>query len=70
MLRAIGLDDWIADSADEYRDKALAPARGPGLRQEPSARIRERMRGAPFLDTKGYAERFMGILETLNPRRH
>ncbi len=70
MLRAIGLDDWIADNAEEYRDKALALARDPGLRQELAARIRERMPGAPFLYTKGYAERFMGILETLNPRRH
>jgi hypothetical protein len=70
MLRAIGLDDWIADSADAYRDKALALARDPGLRRELAARIRERMRRSPFLDTKGYAARFMGTLEALNPRRH
>jgi len=68
MLRAIGLDDWVADDAQGYRDKALALARDPALRRELGARIRERMQGAPFLDTKAYAERFMGILDALNPR--
>jgi predicted O-linked N-acetylglucosamine transferase (SPINDLY family) len=68
MLREIGLDEWIADTAEAYRDKALALARDRLLRDAVGERIRERMPTAPFLDGRGYAQRFMSILESLNPR--
>jgi predicted O-linked N-acetylglucosamine transferase (SPINDLY family) len=68
MLRAIGLEDWIADTAEAYRDKALALANDHSLRAAVRAQIEERMPTAPFLDSQAYARRFMAVLEQLNPR--
>ena len=53
MLHAVGLDELIADSQEDYVAKAAALAKDPQQRTQLRASLRERMSTSPLCDAKG-----------------
>ncbi|KZD06415.1 hypothetical protein AUP43_10855 [Oceanibaculum pacificum] len=65
LLRAIGLEEYIAADAEQYVALAVSLARDASRREELRAKIRARMRKAPFLDFADFTPRIAGAYETL-----
>ena len=61
VLTSVGLTDWIASSADDYVQRAVAFARAPQKLAELRGSLRERMRASPMMNE----ERFTRSLEAL-----
>jgi protein O-GlcNAc transferase len=61
VLTSVGLTDWIAASAEDYVQRAIAFARAPQEIAELRAALRERMRASPMMNE----ERFTRNLEAL-----
>lgn len=55
LLRRVGLEEWIADSTQDYVGKAVALAREPGRLLALRRELRQRMRGSPLCDGAGFA---------------
>ena len=55
-LTALGLEDLITRSQEEYLDRAVSLARDPGRREVLRTGLRERMRQSPLCDGKELAE--------------
>jgi len=54
-LNAVGLEDLVAESREEYLEKALALARDPARRADLRANLREQMACSPLCDGAGLA---------------
>ncbi len=55
ILGALGMDDWIAASGEEYLQLALAHAAAPDRIAGLRASLRERMRASPLMDEARFA---------------
>ena len=51
----LGLPEWVAESEEEYIDKALRFAQDPEALAQVRAGMRERMRTSPLMDGAGFA---------------
>jgi len=65
MLRSFGLPDFVAQTHDEYRDKAIALARDPSRLVEIRANLRQRMADSPALDASGLARNVENAFRTM-----
>ncbi|MGZ3238893.1 MAG: O-linked N-acetylglucosamine transferase family protein [Burkholderiaceae bacterium] len=61
FLAALGMDDWIAESKQDYIDRAVKHASNLAVLTKVRAELRERMRRSPICD----ADRFTRDLEAL-----
>jgi predicted O-linked N-acetylglucosamine transferase (SPINDLY family) len=50
IVRAVGLDDWVAPDLDGYRQIALRAAADPASLVPIRAKLRDRMRASPLTD--------------------
>jgi predicted O-linked N-acetylglucosamine transferase (SPINDLY family) len=57
ILRALGHPEWIADSEDDYVDKAVALAQDPACLAMVRARLRGEMAASPLMDEAGFARK-------------
>jgi predicted O-linked N-acetylglucosamine transferase (SPINDLY family) len=55
ILGALGLEEWIAASADEYVRLALAHATDPGRIAALRGSLRQRLQASPLMDEAGFA---------------
>lgn len=55
ILSALGLDEWIASTPEDYVRLAVERARDEALRTEFLESMRERMRGSALMDEVGFA---------------
>jgi len=58
ILKALGLDDWIADSDEEYIAKAVEIANNPKQLMQIKHTLRPRMKNSPLCDHFGFARKF------------
>ena len=65
MLEGFGLLDFVANTPDEYRDKAIALARDPSRLVEIRANLRQRMAASPALDAAGLARNVENAFRTM-----
>lgn len=65
MLRGFGLPDFVAQTRDEYRDKAIALARDPSPLVDIRASLRQRMAESAALDAKGLAHNVEKAFRTM-----
>lgn len=65
LLRAVGLDDWIAASPAHYVDIAVQLGGRIAELAELRAHLRERFMASPVLDADAYARQFTAALEQL-----
>ena len=54
----LGLPEWVAESEEEYIDKALRFAQDPEALAQVRAGMRERMRTSPLMDGAGFPGRW------------
>jgi len=57
LMHSVGLDDWVADSHDEYTRIAVNNARNTSALAELRDTLRDTMAAAPLCDTRGYTRR-------------
>ncbi len=62
LLRAVGLDDWVAQDADDYVGKALALTADTAALAALRAGLRERARASRVFDSAGFARDFEAAL--------
>jgi predicted O-linked N-acetylglucosamine transferase (SPINDLY family) len=55
MLRALGLDDYVGRTVDDYVALAVALALDPARLSELRRGMRERMKRSPLCDQTGFA---------------
>ena len=55
MLRLLGLDDWVAETPDDYVRLAVEKARRPGELAPLRAGLRSRMAASPLCDAPRFA---------------
>ncbi len=65
LLHAVGLDDLIADSPDDYVSKASALARDAVRLARLRAELRPRMLASPLCDAPAFARRFERLLRSV-----
>jgi predicted O-linked N-acetylglucosamine transferase (SPINDLY family)/ADP-heptose:LPS heptosyltransferase len=65
ILTAVGLDDLIAQTPDEYVALAAGLARDSGRLSKLRASLRERMRSSPLCDGAGFARAVEGAYRTM-----
>lgn len=58
LLKAVGLDDWIANSDEEYIEKAVEISKNREELIETKKALRQRMLASPLCDSRGFAEKF------------
>ena len=56
MLNAVGLDELVAETGEDYVERAVALAADPVWRQELRAGLRGRMQGSALCDARGLAQ--------------
>jgi len=67
-LTTLGLEDLIADSREDYINKALSLARNPTLRSELRATLRKKMTESPLCNGKDLANAMETAYETMTDR--
>lgn len=65
MMRALGLDEFVANDVAEYEAKAIEIARSPERRAALSERLRQAAEQAPFLNPALFGERLGVALDQL-----
>jgi predicted O-linked N-acetylglucosamine transferase (SPINDLY family) len=65
LLAAVGLDDWIAGSVQEYQRKAIAFAGRLDELARLRSRLREMARQSPLFDGAAFARNFGAALESI-----
>ena len=65
MLLGFGLPDFIANTREEYRDKAIALARNPSRLVAIRANLRQRMADSPALDSEGLTRNVESAFRTM-----
>ncbi|MEO8718754.1 MAG: hypothetical protein ABI423_11115, partial [Burkholderiales bacterium] len=65
ILGELGLDDWIAGSADEYVRLALAHAADTAQLAQLRATLRARLRESPLMDEAGFARDVEGAYRAM-----
>ncbi|MHA1538958.1 MAG: O-linked N-acetylglucosamine transferase family protein [Alphaproteobacteria bacterium] len=65
MLRVLGLDEWCTDSEENYKAAVKELVENPTLRTQRKTLLQEKMKTAPFLNTKSFAKRFESALEKI-----
>ena len=65
LLQAIGLDDWIAYSDEEYVNKAVEIANNREELIETKRTLRDRMKASPLCDQVGFARKFEAALREM-----
>ena len=65
LLKAVGLDDWIAYSDEEYVEKAVEIAKNREKLLETKRTLRQKMLASPLCDSKGFADKFCGALREM-----
>ncbi|MDH3321204.1 MAG: hypothetical protein OEO84_16155, partial [Betaproteobacteria bacterium] len=65
ILGALGLEEWIAGSEQEYVRLALAHAADPERLANLRATLRARLRGSPLMDEAGFARDMEALLRGL-----
>lgn len=58
LMNSIGLNDWIAHSDEEYREKAVWIAQNPEQLKKVKRTLRHRMQNSPLCDHVGFARKF------------
>ncbi len=64
LLRTAGLEDWVAQTPDEYVAKAVALAREAAANGLDRLGLRARLEASPLADLDGFARAFEAALET------
>lgn len=64
-LQQVGLEDFVADSAEAYIERGVEQAHRRDALKTLGSGLRERLRQSPFCDTQGFAEHFGDALEAL-----
>jgi predicted O-linked N-acetylglucosamine transferase (SPINDLY family) len=54
ILATVGLSDWIAPSATEYVERAVAFSQNPDVLANLRATLRPRMQASPLMDEAGF----------------
>ena len=62
LLHAAGLDEWIADTTDEYEQKAIHFAQNIAALAQLRAGLRERVRVSPLFDASRFAQDFTRLI--------
>ena len=65
LLKAIGLEDWIAYSDEEYVAKAVEVANNREQLAEIKRTLRQRMQNSPLCDQVGFARKFEAALREM-----
>ncbi len=65
LLTSVGLEEFIAETEDEYVEKAVALAQQPERLAELRCTLRSRMESSPLMDGPGFAKRFGDALEDM-----
>jgi len=63
MMSSAGLPDWVAQTPDEYVDKAVEFAMATDELARLRRRLREHVRGSPMFDTRRFVAHFQDALE-------
>jgi predicted O-linked N-acetylglucosamine transferase (SPINDLY family) len=69
MLRALGLDELVADDVEAYEAKAMWLARSPEYRTAMAERLTQAVKAAPFLDPARFGRHLAAALEDIARRR-
>jgi protein O-GlcNAc transferase len=67
MMRALGMDELVAEDVAGYEAKAVEIARSPARRAELAGRLRAAAAAAPFLDPGLFGRHLGAALERLAP---
>jgi predicted O-linked N-acetylglucosamine transferase (SPINDLY family) len=62
LLKSVGLDDWIAQSDEEYVEKAVFFANNREKLLETKLNLREQMRSSPLCDSNAFSGHFCNAL--------
>ncbi|MEH2128164.1 glycosyltransferase [Nostoc sp.] len=66
MVQALDIPDLVADSEDSYIQLAIALGTDPELRQQKSAKIKEKIQANPsFLDSRAYSAKIGSLFQEL-----
>ncbi len=65
LLSSVGLEEFIAETEDEYVEKAVALAQQPERLAEVRRTLRSRMENSLLMDGPGFAKRFGDALEDM-----
>lgn len=65
FLAALGMDSWIAASADDYVERAIAHASDLATPAKTRATLREKMRGSPICDARGFTSDLEALLTSV-----
>ncbi len=65
VLATLGLNDWIASSAEDYVERAVAFARAPDKLADLRASLRERMRVSPLMNEERFTRNVEAIYRRL-----
>jgi len=65
ILKAIGLEDWITKSDEEYVAKAVEVANNRDQLMEIKRTLRKRMQNSPLCDKVGFARKFEAALREM-----
>ena len=65
LLKAIGLEDWIAYSDEEYVAKAVEVANNREQLAEIKRTLRQRMQNSPLCDQVGFTRKFEAALREM-----
>ncbi|MBD3393420.1 MAG: tetratricopeptide repeat protein [Chitinivibrionales bacterium] len=69
ILRALGLDELVAGTPEEYVARVCSLARDAGGRAQLRETLRERMRTSPLCDAPGFVSRFQDAVRTMWRKR-